>query len=419
MARDSFQPGAKHSSYTSTGAPRQDRPRLSYSAREVIDEAHEAHAKLYSAKVDEGKITPPDEELLRMLEAHGPLVLAHPRVLAMLKGRNDDFQDKTTLETAASAAGVLTMSINRQNESETIKNTFASGEDVYQPMNTASKNRERLEPGMFIAVYKLERLRDQKNIHFPHPHFVSTPSGSALNKRYICVIRFITDDYISCYVLTSKKRTGFKKLPEDEYLNYVPIFEEGADYELPPGVTTALFTPGRKECQGSMLCLTEHRVHFNEWISIASGSLTVESKIRLKQLALENAYVKKHIDQILEKGEISHEVEGAVLSLGMPAPGEKVVVEGSIARRVNINADIKSSPASAANNQERKSSWVPKNAGAYRNYYDKNNSTSMYLNPLKRSHSHSYIDSDTPPRPKKAAKHGHLTGAGPVLNYDG
>lgn len=135
MARDSLKPGAKYSSHTSAGAPRQDRPRLSPSAHEDIDDALDTYAKLYSAKVDEGKITPPDEEVLRKVEACGPLVLAHPRVLAMFKGRRDEFQDKTTLELAASAAGVLNMTIKKLSESETIKNKSVSGEVVHQPMS--------------------------------------------------------------------------------------------------------------------------------------------------------------------------------------------------------------------------------------------------------------------------------------------
>lgn len=399
----------------------------------------------------------------------------------MAKGDNGEFEDKTTIEATASAAGVLNFTINKHLESEAVGKLFVTGPDIDQPINDARINRQRLEPGMLIGIFKLERLLDCERIKFPDPFFVPTPTGAALNKRYTCVIRFMTSDYISCHVLMSKNQTGFAKLPKCEYQNYVSIFPEGADYELSEGVTRALFLTGRKEYEGSMLSLGEYRVHYNEWISTERGSFTTESKIRLKELTLENAYAKNNIDQLLRAANIPQETGETVLALGVPKPCEKFVIDGSLVERATVSPKAKSlktpnghetgrllsrlaAPDShktvnssdrgkaisnsdsgraallgmggmqqldttafgsnvRSNGAENEDSvWRPNNPQLYRNTdTDKNDTTSLYIpaNLEKRSYSlshSSYVDIDTPPRPRKAPKLG-TDGKEVHLNY--
>lgn len=379
---------------------------LSYGDRDEVQEAHESHTEFYNKKVASGQISFPDDELLSRIEAQGPLLLTHPRVLAMFKHLANETPTDATIKTIASAAGVLSLTINKHVEKMVTEAPFVTGQARNPPMNCKRANKNRLRAGMLIGVWKLERLLDINNIEFPDFEFVSTPTGGALNKFYLCVVRFITEDYISCYVLTSKKQQGFKKVPKSERLNYIPIFPEGADYELPDGATTALFMTGRKGYKGSMLHLSEHRVHWNEWISIEEGSLTTESLIRLKQLTLQNAYAKKHIGQISRELEISSEVEKTVLKLGAPGPGKKFVIEGSEIRQVSIDPNAGSSPPAAANRSKTTQTtnlpWPPKDADRYRSTFNGRDTTSAYSSVKSRKRARSlHSEADVTPRPKR------------------
>ncbi|CAK1367821.1 unnamed protein product [Cercospora beticola] len=210
--------------------------------------------------------------------------------------------------------------------------------DMYTgPSHDMYVNRRRIMPGkMTLRVRKVERMRSRR-IPFTSPEYVPSSGGAIHDGPYTCIPIYIVGNYVCVLVFTSKQKTGFSSVHEDEQSRYVQVETEGSAFQKDPRSSTVLFVRGMNECEGSMLCLTKYFVRLDEEILIDYVTRTEESLVQLNDLIIEDKSGNDGMAGFLEGCDISEATAQAHRGVLSNQPEEDFALKAIETTGVNVD----------------------------------------------------------------------------------
>lgn len=156
-------------------------------------------------------------------------------------------------------------------------------------------------PGNIVCVHTVEFLLD-KNITFGADEFVSLPSGPGHHKLYMFCILWISGHTAWGVLLTSKQGHGILSvLPEDRE-NYRSLLDDGATYDFNDNENSPVFSENIRPRDGSMICLTQHKIDLRRPVFKTGGRLTTESAVRVSDMVAANKFAKDKLMDSLKNG---------------------------------------------------------------------------------------------------------------------
>ncbi|KAF7188209.1 hypothetical protein HII31_10494 [Pseudocercospora fuligena] len=215
-------------------------------------------------------------------------------------------------------------------------------ENVWAPYNTGAAdpegftnreetNRERIEVGRVYQIFRLERMKS-KTIHIDDVKCVITPDGvpGYWNMYRVLATAVLGDHWEGCLTETRDGR-GMTAVASDERSRFVPVFPEGASYQMPVHSETAIFMTGTDgQDKNAIMDLRSKDFLYNKWVKPTEARPTVESWIRLQDLKKHSKHEQRLADKAIEKSGVSEIAVANIIAKGVPGPGCKYVVSGDI-----------------------------------------------------------------------------------------